>query len=630
MKTVRRLYFYAVALISIEVVLWGVINLLRSMISQTVGGTAEVLARALALTVVGLPIFLFHWTWAQRLAASDEEERTAGLRALFFHGILLATLIPLIQNLLALVNRALLAATGLELGRAVLGGTGTAPDNLVAIAINGIVALYFWSVLRSAWRSLKDTESFGDVRRLYRYLWVIYSLLMTVFGAQQVLRYIFFVPTGLLGEMTRETLVNGLALLLLGTPLWFFTWAVAQRSLDDPDELHSNLRVGFLYLLALSGVITVLTTAAMVLHTFLDVLLGVRLSVPEVVNKIGGPLSIGVPLAAVWGYHSHWLQRQIHAVPDPVRRAGMRRLYGYVLSAVGLGGTLLGVAQLLYFIIRLLTGGMLVLDETLRTDLGRALAVIAAWLPLWLFTWRRLQAEVSAPDEVGEHSRRSVVRRVYLYLALFAGVVGGMIFAVALVFELVNAALTGQRDPTFLTTILNNLQLLTLFAVLLTYHLLILRSDGRSTAASLAGRHRAFRLLVVESGKGFGRSIKVAVARIAPKMPVTVTTRQPRGRFDALVLSGSRLLDAPPWVRKFRGTRIVVPERVKGLHWAGGIDAKAVRKAALIARQLAEGQAAPQTAARSGWMVFVYVAAGLFGLELILILLSLIISTFVR
>lgn len=307
MKTVRRLYFYAVALISIEVVLWGVINLLRSMISQTVGGTAEVLARALALTVVGLPIFLFHWTWAQRLAASDEEERTAGLRALFFHGILLATLIPLIQNLLALVNRALLAATGLELGRAVLGGTGTAPDNLVAIAINGIVALYFWSVLRSAWRSLKDTESFGDVRRLYRYLWVIYSLLMTVFGAQQVLRYIFFVPTGLLGEMTRETLVNGLALLLLGTPLWFFTWAVAQRSLDDPDELHSNLRVGFLYLLALSGVITVLTTAAMVLHTFLDVLLGVRLSVPEVVNKIGGPLSIGVPLAAVWAYHSHWL-----------------------------------------------------------------------------------------------------------------------------------------------------------------------------------------------------------------------------------------------------------------------------------------------------------------------------------
>src|SRR5512143_3298734 len=137
MKTVRRLYFYLVALISIEVVLWGLINLLRSILSQTVGGTAEVLARALALTVVGLPIFLFHWLWAQRLAAADEEERTASLRAVFFYGILLATLIPLIQNLLALVNRLLLTATGLQVGRALLGGGGTAPDNLIAVGING-------------------------------------------------------------------------------------------------------------------------------------------------------------------------------------------------------------------------------------------------------------------------------------------------------------------------------------------------------------------------------------------------------------------------------------------------------------------------------------------------------------
>ncbi len=36
MKTVRRLYFFAVAMISIEVVLWGLINLLRSILSQTV------------------------------------------------------------------------------------------------------------------------------------------------------------------------------------------------------------------------------------------------------------------------------------------------------------------------------------------------------------------------------------------------------------------------------------------------------------------------------------------------------------------------------------------------------------------------------------------------------------------
>jgi hypothetical protein len=152
----------------------------------------------------------------------------------------------------------------LEPGRALLGATGTAPT---ASSPSSSTA---WSpttssVLRIEWQALPETENFADVRRLYRYLWVIYSLLMTIFGAQQILRYIFFVPTGLLGEMTRETIVNGLALLLIGTPLWVYTWNAVQRSLTDEQERDSNLRLTILYILALGGVITVLTAAAMVL-----------------------------------------------------------------------------------------------------------------------------------------------------------------------------------------------------------------------------------------------------------------------------------------------------------------------------------------------------------------------------
>ena len=630
MKTVRRLYFYAVALISIEVVLWGLISLLRSIVSQTVGGTAGVLARALALTVVGLPIFLFHWLWAQRLAASDEEERAASLRAIFFYGMLLGTLIPLIQNVLALLNRGLLTAASLEPGRALLGASGTAPDNLIAIVINGLVALYFWRVLRAEWPALPETDNFSDVRRLYRYLWVIYSLLMTIFGAQQILRYIFFVPTGLLGEMTRETIVNGLALLLIGTPLWVYTWNVVQRSLSDEHERDSNLRLAILYILALGGVITVLTAAAMVLHTLLDALLGTSLPASELVNKIGGPLSIGIPLAAVWAYFGNWLGRHIDMVAGPVRRAGMQRIYLYILSAVGLGGTFIGVAMLVSFIIRRFTGGTLMLDDELRSSLSGALAVIAAWLPLWLVTWRRLQVEAAAVGDAGDHARRSVVRRAYLYLALFAGVIGGMVAAVSLVFELVNTALTGQRDSSFATTILDNLQLLILFVILLAYHLGVMRRDGRSAAAALAARHKAFRLLVVDSGQGFGEAVRAALARVAPSVPVTVSARQPRGKFDLMIVSGSRLLDAPAWVRLFRGQRIIVPDAADGLHWAGAIDADPIHKAALTARQLAEGQAASKPTRRAGWMVIVYIAAALFAAEILLMLLSLLISTFLR
>jgi hypothetical protein len=284
--------------------------------------------------------------------------------------------------------------------------------------------------------------------------------------------------------------------------------------------------------------------------------------------------------------------------------------------------------MLVSFIIRRFTGGYLVLNDDLRTGLAGAIAVIAAWLPLWLVTWRRLQAEALLAGDAGDHARRSVVRRAYLYLALFAGVIGGMISAVSLVFELVNSALSGQRDSSFVTTILDNLQLLILFGILLVYHLGIMRRDGRSAAAALAGRQRAFRLLVVDSGKDFVSAVRSALARVAPNVPVTVSARQPRGKFDAMIVSGARLLDAPQWLRGFRGERIVVPNAAEGLHWAGAIDANPIHKAALTVRQLAEGQAASRPTRRSGWMVIVYIAAALFGLELIMMLFGLVVSTF--
>src|SRR5512138_2561574 len=118
MKSIRRLYFYLVAFISIEVVLWGLVGLLRSVVDRTVAGGADALARALALILVGVPIFLIHWLWAQRAAARDDEERTAALRAVFFYAILLATLIPVVQNLLSFIDRAVIQSMGLGAARA--------------------------------------------------------------------------------------------------------------------------------------------------------------------------------------------------------------------------------------------------------------------------------------------------------------------------------------------------------------------------------------------------------------------------------------------------------------------------------------------------------------------------------
>jgi hypothetical protein len=629
MKSIRRLYFYLVALISIEVVVWGLVGLLRSVVDRTISGGAEALAQALALILVGVPIFLIHWSWAQRASAREEEEKTASLRAVYLYAILLGTLIPVVQNVLSFVNRALVQSTGLGVERAFSAFRNqTLADNLIAIGMNLIVAAYFWNVLRGEWATLKDRENFSDVRRLYRYIWMLYGLLMTVFGAQQILRFLFYIPGDMLGEMGREVVVNGMALLIIGTPVWVYSWRVIQDSLADPAEMGSTLRLGILYLLALGGVITVITTAAMVVNILVSRLLGADWTLQHFVQQLGGPISVGVPLGMIWAYYGYWLNRHIEAVGDAVRQAGMKRLYNYILAFIGLVVSFVGVATLLSFIIDMATRSGILISESMRGMLATSISSLVVGLPLWLLTWRPMQAAAMTKGEMGDHARRSVLRKTYLYLALFASVIGGMGTAVALFYQLIRVVLTGDVGSDFVNTLLNLIQLLFLFGVVLVYHLNVLRMDGASAADSLAEKQSGYSVLIVDSGDGFAESFQAALTKFGSKVQVTVTTpdKKPEGDFNSIVLSGSLAVDAPAWIKSFGGNRIIVQNEAQNIVWSD--DAA---QAAQSVQMLAEGQEIrKQKQGRSPWTIVVYIFAALFGLQLLFMLLAFGISLVAR
>ena len=630
MKSIRRLYFYLVAFISIEVVVWGLVGLLRSIVDQTVSGGAEALAQALALILVGVPIFLVHWLWAQRVSERDEEEKTASLRAVYLYAILLGTLIPVVQNTLSFIDRSLVQTTGLGIERA-FGSfrEQTLADNLIAILMNGIVAAYFWNVLRSEWATLSDKENFSDVRRLYRYIWMLYGLLMTVFGAQQVLRFLFYIPGDILGELGREIVVNGTALILVGTPVWVYAWRVIQDSLADPAENGSTLRLGILYVLALGGVITVITAAWTVVNILLTSLFGGDTTFRDFIREIGAPLSIGIPLSVVWAYYGHWLTRHIEAVGDKVRQAGMKRIYNYILSFIGLVVAFVGVSMMFAFLIDIVTNLDFITNDFLRSSLTNSISSLIVGLPLWLMMWRPMQAEALAQGEMGDHARRSVLRKTYLYLALFASVIGGMVTAVGLVYQLIIVVLDGFTGDSFANDVLNLTQLLFLFSVVLVYHLYVLRREGTSTAGQLAEKQSAFNVLIVDSGEGFADSIKSTLGRLGSKMQITVTTpsEKPQGDFSAIIISGSFAAEgAPAWTRSFGGSRIIVQNEAENLVWA---DDSA--QAGKFVQQLAEGEEIhKQKQSRSAWTYVVYVFAALFALQLLFFALAIGISLVTR
>lgn len=633
MRTIRRLYFYAVAFITFEVVLWGLIGLLRSILSTSeINSGGDALARALALTLVGVPIFALHWVWAQRVSATDEEEHSSTLRAVFLYGVLLATLIPITQNALALVNRGLILLARLDPYRAILGGSQSWVDNVIAILLNALAAAYFINVLRRDWATLSDTENFADVRRIHRHMWLLYSLLMVIFGAQQILRFVLYTPSNFLGQISRDLFINGLALLLVGTPIWYFSWKTCQDALQQKGERDSHLRLGVLYLLTLAGVASVLSTGGYVLTTLLRWILGEAMTGREFLSHISSAVSIALPMGIVWAYHGHWLQRGINTFGGESRRDGLRRLYYYILSFAGLVTAFIGTALLISFVIDTLVGQQ-IWGEDLRSRVSAAIATLAVGLPLWLTTWSRMQSLALSQGGAGESARRSVVRKAHLYLALFASVIGGMVSAVTAVFLLFQAALGTQSLD--VTGLLNSLQLLILFGLVLGYHLKCLRADGTDAARVLIERHEKFHTLVFErAGSGFGTSIQLAAKKQTPGLNLSILSSEAEipteaRAAQAIILPSDLAVHTPETLQKFltafEGHIIVCPVEHPRLIWTGGAR-KPGEAAGLMLRHLSEGQEVHQASGTSAWTIVAYVFAVLFGLQLLLGLFSLGIS----
>jgi hypothetical protein len=262
------------------------------------------------------------------------------------------------------------------------------------------------------------------------------------------------------------------------------------------------------------------------------------------------------------------------------------------------------------------------------SPLATALAALLVGLPLWLMTWRPMQAEALEDGDIGDHARRSVIRKIYLYLVLFASVIGGMVSGGILIFTLINAALGGDTSN-FTKSVLNSLQILILFVVLLLYHLSALRKDGEARADMLEAKHEIFKLLVLDNSDGrFGESVRTVFAKRAPKVPVTIINVKdgiPDGtKADAVILPGSLAVDTPEnveaWISSFNGTRLIVPDEAAGVYWLNDYG-----QATESVRALAEGQKLrPQSTIKTtpAWTYVAYVFAALFALQLLFMLFA--------
>ncbi len=638
MQAVRRLYLYAVAYISLVTVLWGTIGLTRSIFaSGEVGDSVNNLARALSLILIGVPVFVLHWWLAQRSALTDLEERGSRIRAVFLYGVLLTLLLPIVQNILALVSRTLLLAFGEDPNQALLGGDQTLSDNLIAILLNGVLVAYFYYVLKADWKATPQEEAAPEVRRLYRYTMMLYGLAMVVFGAQQVLAYVLGLG-GVVSVGHSIMLANGLALLLVGTPLWIYTWNLLQRSLSDEAERRSILRLVVLYGLTFISMGSVLVSLGFILFSLLQAVLGGFGSVKTLIGEISTPLSVVISFGVVWAYYGRLLRSEmmlthgqaVQLDEDSARRAGLWRLYHYILSFFGLVAVFIGLQLSLMFIVDLLLAESVVWVAAMRDNLAAALSTLVIGVPLWVLAWRPAMKEARNEGETGDHARRSLVRRIYLYLVLFMGVMGAMFSAGALLFQIISALL-GDPPEDFLVEVMQVLSVLVLFLVFSAYHWQVLRVDNRLAGQTLASLHSQFPVLVLAPDEGdFGERMVNALEREMEQLPVALH-RYSQGAPDETLSAAKAVvlpaeLAAKPsealrlWLQGFNGERLVVPTVAQGWYWVfgSGRSLKALsRGMARAVRFMAEGEDIPPPRETSPWMVLLYIIVGFIALLIV-------------
>ena len=338
----------------------------------------------------------------------------------------------------------------------------------------------------------------SSARRAYIYLACIASLELWAWAAISLLRDLL-----LPGKFTSlETIALQIAIIVISLPIFAVHWLWAQRLAGrEAEERGAVLRRLYLYGAMATFLGPFVSNAFYLLDSLLRLAFGLR---PDTYRYLGlaqagvvaHDLAAIVVLALLWAYHRRVAALDRQEIPEQGGASTVRRLYVYGFSAAGLAMTTLAVVSLFRWLM-VSMGDAIVTGEP---GLTREVARLAAGLPLWLIFWGWAQRLFAGPDE---EERASTLRKVYLYLAVFLGVLATVTTLTAVLADGLGCVLGSSRSGG--GDIREALSVLLGAGWVWAYHAYILRRDDAALAgepATAAWVGRLYRYLVATIGLG--------------------------------------------------------------------------------------------------------------------------------
>ncbi len=450
MATARRFYVYALSGISLAVLLVGVTMLLDALLSVLGLGSGDVLygsnqpnreqlTLGAALVAVGLPVWLIHWTIAERSVrgggAEAEVERSSALRGLYIAAVLAILLAVAATRAVELLQDAIYGLGGQ--GSAVFGN----PSALAGFAAAGSAWLYHLAVRFADWRRGSIHGAGAWLPRLYLYGAVgvsLLGLLASLSGLVDLALRAIFNSGQSLGSVGGAAwwlypLAADLSAAVVAGGIWLGHWWYAGRLVAESSHRVAAERPARLRLAYFAGIGVVLAGVFLVQlielsERLLERVLGVQTSNadPLAVSALG-PLAAAALFAAAWWLHRGWLMGDTAALSseDAERAATVARLDGYGHGLLGLAFMGAAAAWLIGLAIQATLGSAVVLVESdlLRTQVAVAAPALVLGAAVWLWGWSRVQGRWQANPTV---EAGSAVRRAALLAVLGASVVGAI------------------------------------------------------------------------------------------------------------------------------------------------------------------------------------------------------------
>lgn len=316
------------------------------------------------------------------------------------------------------------------------------------------------------------------VRRLYFYAAAFIGLQVFAAGLRGGIALVLeriFAPTAVgSADLDVGRLSSGIALLVVGLPLWAAHWWAAQRGLAALDEQRSTLRRLYGYAVLLIAMLGILFAV----RTLIRALLRSGALAPEVGELVAAVAAIIVD-GAIWVYHWGVLRSDRDVAEAVGGPATLRRWYLAIVQAVSLGLASYAAADLLSQLVKLLVVPAAVGSPLVREPIASLLAGLAIWLPHHIWGQRLLREQTPLVADEAE----SVLRQVYAALVVTIASLASLGGLVVLLSELLLALFGGRNWADLVRDNTGALASVLVGLPLWRYHRALLASEARRSTS---------------------------------------------------------------------------------------------------------------------------------------------------